>query len=136
MAKAACAVLIAACLLLMPATTWAETLAPANARVTFSLAVTGSIPPHVTLWVSYGPLGGRFGIRQLHRIGTERYGITLEVPLGAGGAFYYLTGHGSVRTRVGMVPGKPVTTIRQVMLRPVLAVVPRKVSVSWQAPVG
>jgi Fe2+ transport system protein FeoA len=136
MAKATYAALIAGCLFLLPGTTRAESLAPVNAPVSFSLAVVGSVSPHATYWVSYGPLNGRFGIRQLHRIGAGRYGVTLELSAGARGAFYYLTGHGSARTRLGIVPGEPVTTIKQVMLRPTLAVTPRRLSVSWHVPFG
>jgi len=60
MAKATYAALIAGCLFLLPGTTRAESLAPVNAPVSFSLAVVGSVPPHATYWVSYGPLNGLF----------------------------------------------------------------------------
>jgi hypothetical protein len=136
MKKTVCAALVAGSLFLIPEISSAESLTPTKAPVNFSLSVAGNVVSHTTFWVSYGPLNGRFAVRQLHRIAGGRYGITLQLPAGAKGTFYYLSGRGAVQTRAGLVPGDPVTTIRQVMLKPALALTPRRFSVSWHAPVG
>ena len=101
---------------------------------TFHLQVTGQPGPGTTFWVAYGPLGGRFGVIQLRASGSGVYAATARLPGAGRTAFVYLTGHGSMWTRGGLVPGDPVATIKT--MGPVF--VPRTVlpTVRWQASAG
>ena len=126
--------LVAVCAMMLPSAVRAEQVTPKTAPVTFSLSVAGAPDGGTTFWVSYGPLAGKFAIKQLHATSAHTYGVTLQLPVQARGTFYYLTGQGTMKTKVGPVPGNPVATIKQVGP----ATVNRGVvlTASWHPPVG
>ena len=101
---------------------------------TFRLHVSGRIAPGTTFWVAYGPLDDRFVILQLHRVRPDTYAASEDLPVGGRTSFAYLTGHGTIMTRLGLVPGNPVVTIRQV--GPVTISDRALPAVQWQEPVG
>lgn len=107
---------------------------PATVISVFRLHVAGRVSPAMTFWVSYGPLGGRFGLIRLRHQSGNLYSGTRRLPTSGKTTFYYLMGHGTTRTRMGVVPGGPVTTIRAVGPASVWPRAPR--IVRWQVPAG
>jgi hypothetical protein len=79
----------------------------------FRLVVYGTIAPTDTFWVAYGPLQDKWGIIQLHAAGLNLYGARAKLPRGHT-VFSFIQGSGVLHTRLGLVPGNPVTTIRQI----------------------
>lgn len=96
---------------------WARTAPPLahhpGARSTFRLSVDGPVSPDDTFWVAYGPLAGTWGIVRLHAAGTNLFEVQVALPRGRT-VFSFIEGRGVLHTRLGAVPGNPVTTIRQV----------------------
>lgn len=120
--------------LAVPAVARASPDRPAKAALTFSLRVAGPQDPGATYWVSYGPVGGTFGVVRLRPLRDRVYRVKVELPAGGRTIFYYLKGRGIVQTRIGPVPGNPVATIKRTGLTPVLSGV--QVSTSWRTPGG
>lgn len=108
--------------------------APRLAQVRFELQVQGIPARGATYWVAYGPIGGKFGVLRLRRMGTRMYGATHAFPAGSRGEFVYLEGTGQVRTPAGPAPGGMVVTIRRTALSSLHTGL--VCSVSWSAPVG
>jgi hypothetical protein len=102
--------------------------------MSFSLSVAGVPDSGTTFWVSYGPLAGKFAVVQLHPQGPRTYGVTLQLPVNARGTFYYLAGHGAMKTKIGQVPGNPVATIKRV--GPVTVARGVMLTASWHPPIG
>jgi hypothetical protein len=101
--------------------------------VTFQLHVNGPHDPRMTFWVAYGPLGGRFGLIQLHSAGTDHYIARRALPSGQT-VFSYVAGTGTVQTRQGRAPGYPSVTIARV--GPTTAARAAQSPMVWQAPLG
>jgi hypothetical protein len=80
-------------------------------RTSFHLQASSSLPPATTLWVSYGPVDGKFGLIRLHNTGNGRFAAAGWFPSGVRADFYYIEGHGVMRTKQGLVPGNPVRTV-------------------------
>lgn len=120
--------------LAVPGVTRASPARPAKATLTFMLRLSGPQDRGATYWVSYGPVGGKFGIVRLRPARLQEYRATVVLPAGGRTIFYYLKGRGTVQTRIGPVPGNPVATIRRTGLTPVLSGV--QVSTSWRPPGG
>lgn len=99
----------------------------------FRLSVRGAVDPADTFWVAYGPLAGKWGIVQLHSAGNGLYVAHVTLPAGRS-VFSFIQGRGVMHTRLGAVPGNPVTTIRQIGPMSV----PRGAFplVVWQEPMG
>jgi hypothetical protein len=120
-------------------TLWGVCAAPNSARaygsrtVTFRLQVSGPPARGATYWVAYGPLDGKFGIVRLTFAGSHMYKATRDLPAHGRAIFAYLSGYGSVWTRLGWVPGPPVVTIRR--FGPTLAW-QLPTTVSWVPPIG
>jgi hypothetical protein len=112
---AAVLVLSAAVTSVTPA--WAHSHAaavhPDSAVSVFRLSVDGPLAPTDTFWVAYGPLAGKWGIIQLHAAGSKLYVARAILPHGRT-IFSFIQGRGVMHTRLGAVPGNPVTTIRQI----------------------
>jgi hypothetical protein len=88
---------------------------------------------HMSLWVSYGPLGGRFGVIRLGQVGPLSFAATHQFPLHGRSMFTYLASYRMVQTPVGMVPDYPLIMIRSI--GPVAAwQLPAEVR--WAPPVG
>lgn len=99
----------------------------------FHLHVSGTPDAHMTYWVAYGPLQGRFGVMQLHAVGAGQYSVQRSLPDGTTN-LTFLAGIGSVHTRAGDAPGNPVVTIRTLTFVSIQGcALP---TVEWQAPVG
>jgi hypothetical protein len=126
--------LIAGSALILPSAARAERITPRTAPVSFSLSVAGTPDPGTTFWVSYGPLAGKFAVVRLHPEGANTYGVRLRLPAGGHGTFYYLTGHGTMKSRSGPVPGDPVATIKRV--GPVTLSQGLALRASWYPPLG
>jgi hypothetical protein len=99
----------------------------------FRLSVDGDITPGDTFWVAYGPLAGKWGIIQLHAASSRLYMARATLPRGRS-VFSYIQGKGVMQTRLGAVPGNPVTTIRQI--GPVSASGTDFPLVVWHEPIG
>jgi hypothetical protein len=106
----------------------------AQVSVTFRVQVAGHDGAGATYWVACGPLGGRFGLVQLHPSGGGRYAATLRLAAAGRAVFAYLAGHGVVHTRFGPAPGNPVVTIER--FGPAFPQQLRLHVVYWHAPVG
>lgn len=132
--KTFAAVIIAGCSLALPYAARAERVGSQTTPVSFSVTVQARPVSGTTFWVSYGPLAGKFGIVQMHAEGAHTYGVTLNLPAQARGTFYYLTGHGRMKTRIGLVPGNPVQTFKHV--GPMLISRGEVVTASWHPPIG
>jgi hypothetical protein len=109
--------------------------APARTvAMTFRIVVSGRPARWTTFWVAYGPLDEHFGILRLRQTGQKVYETSVKLPTDGHTDFAYLVGNGAIKTRLGLEPGDPVTTIRifhhvtpgQESLPPVL----------WQPPIG
>lgn len=80
-------------------------------KTSFHLQAAADLPRATTFWVAYGPLGGKFGLIRLRSAGNGRFVGAGRFPSGARAYFSYIEGHGTMRTREGIVPGNPVHTI-------------------------
>lgn len=107
---------------------------PLSIQETFRLQVAGRVAPGTTFWVAYGPLRGRFVILRLRRDAPGSYVATQMLPMGGRTTFAYVAGRGTMMTRLGLVPGNPVITIKEV--GPVTISHAELPAVQWQAPVG
>jgi hypothetical protein len=107
---------------------------PQTVLTNFTLRVTGHVERGTTFWVAYGPVAGRFGIIQLRETSVGVYAASRSLPTAGRAVFTYLAGQGAVKSRMGLVPGNPVTTVKTVGP---LSVWPHGVpAVRWQPPVG
>jgi hypothetical protein len=79
----------------------------------FLLSVDGPVNAGDTFWVAYGPLVGTWGIIRLHAAGLRLYEARVVLPRGRT-VFSFVKGTSVMHTRLGLVPGNPVATIRQV----------------------
>jgi hypothetical protein len=100
----------------------------------FRLHVEGRVPQDATFWVAYGPLGGHFGLMRLRAVGRSDFEVRERLPATGSTIFAYISGHGAVRTRLGWVPGGPVTTIRRI--GPVALAHLSLPTVQWRPPLG
>jgi hypothetical protein len=127
--------LLAAATSLTP--TWAQSdthaVKHAATASVFRLSVDGDVATHDTFWVAYGPLAGKWGIIQLHAAGSRLYVARATLPRGRS-IFSYIQGNGVMHTRLGAVPGNPVTTIRQI--GPVSTAGTTFPLVVWHEPIG
>ena len=118
-------------------TSWARTVQqsapPASASRVFRLSVDGPVAPSDTFWVAYGPLAGTWGIVRLHATGPKLFETKITLPRGRT-VFSFIEGRGVMHTRLGDVPGNPVTTIRQVRSATVTG--PAFPLVVWHVPIG
>ena len=105
----------------------------ATVSTPFQLRVDGPVGRGATFWVAYGPLAGTWGIKQLQAAGPGYYAGRLRLPRGRT-MFSFIQGKGVVYTRLGAVPGNPVTTIRHV--GPVLVGAGAVPTVVWHVPIG
>lgn len=101
--------------------------------VTFQLHVTGAHDPHMTFWVAYGPLDGRFGLIRLRSAGSDHYVASRVLPPGRT-VFSYIAGTGTAQTRLGPAPGAPAVTIARV--GPATALRASRGIMLWRGPLG
>jgi hypothetical protein len=87
---------------------------PVTVSTTFHLRVAGRLAPGTTLWVAYGPLRGKFGIIRLRAHAGNLYTATRVLPAAGKTVFSFIAGNGTMTTRLGVVPGNPVRTIRSI----------------------
>lgn len=99
----------------------------------FRLIVRGAVARDDTFWVAYGPLQDKWGIFQLHAAGANLYVGRAKLPRGRT-VFSFIQGRGVLHTRLGSVPGNPVTTIRQI--GPTSAPIGDFPLVVWREPMG
>ncbi len=116
---------------------WARTVPVSAPRPdtesVFRLSVEGPVSPDDTFWVAYGPLAGTWGIIRLHARGPKLFESRVTLPRGRT-VFSFIEGRGVMHTRLGAVPGNPVTTIRQV--GPATTARPAFPLVVWHVPIG
>ena len=116
--------------------TWARPAlqsAHRSAGSVFRLSVDGPVSPSDTFWVAYGPLAGTWGIIRLHATESNLFEAHVTLPRGRT-VFSFIEGRGVMHTRLGSVPGNPVTTIRQI--GPASAAQPALPLVVWHEPIG
>jgi hypothetical protein len=101
---------------------------------TFSLTVAGTPQKGTTFWVSHGPLGGRFGVIQLHFQGNHVYAAHAALPAGGVTTFTYLAAHGTQVVHGVPQPGRNVVVIRT--MDSVTAAAASQQMVRWSVPVG
>jgi hypothetical protein len=99
----------------------------------FRLVVQGTVARNDTFWVAYGPLQDKWGIIHLHAAGANLYVARAKLPRGRT-VFSFIQGRGVLHTRLGSVPGNPVTTIRQI--GPTSAPTGDFPLVVWREPIG
>ncbi|HEX6506003.1 MAG TPA: hypothetical protein VF221_00070 [Chloroflexota bacterium] len=103
-------------------------------RVTFRLHVAGSPDPGTTIWVSHGPLVGRFDVIELKPAGNNVYMASAVFPANATTTWAFLAAHGAVRTRAGLMPGTSIVVIDT--FQNVTASAISRRTVLWGAAVG
>lgn len=87
---------------------------PRMVSTSFHLRVAVKAAPGTTFWVAYGPLDGKWGLIRLHRSGKSVYSGSRVLPTSGRTVFSFIAGRGTMRSRMGVVPGNPVTTIRSI----------------------
>jgi hypothetical protein len=135
--------LLPAVLMLLAATvssttsSWARTTPQSAQRFpresVFRLSVDGPVARSDTFWVAYGPLDGTWGVIRLDTIGPRQYEARAMLPRGRT-VFSFIEGRGVMHTRLGSVPGNPVSTIRQ--MGPTSASGVAFPLVVWHEPIG
>jgi hypothetical protein len=83
-------------------------------RMPFRVSIPSQLPSSTTLWVAYGPVAGKFGLIRLRPGLRGEFVASGRFPAGTSATFYYIEGHGTIRTRAGVGPGNPVQTIGHV----------------------
>ena len=111
-----------------------STASPRMTPTTFRIAVTGTPARGTTFWVAHGPLGGRFGVIQLHHESGHVYAARVAQPASESTTFTYLTAHGVQMVHGSVEPGKDVTVIRT--LDSVTASIAASQTVRWSVPLG
>ncbi|HEX6510406.1 MAG TPA: hypothetical protein VF221_22485 [Chloroflexota bacterium] len=106
----------------------------AVSSVTFRLRVRGMPPRGTTFWVAYGPLCGHFGVIELQPAGPRLYEATRRLPARGRTTLAYLSAVGHIKTRFGLAPGNPVTTIHLAGPGPLARLA--RPTIEWQVPVG
>jgi hypothetical protein len=130
-------IIVLSALLQSATSTWARTATPvihhSLVGCMFRLSVDGPVSPTDTFWVAYGPLDGTWGIIRLREVGSRKYEAHATLPPGRT-VFSFIEGRGVMHTRLGSVPGNPVSTIRQI--GPTSASGAALPLVVWHRPIG
>lgn len=103
-------------------------------RVTFTLIVTGEPAPNLSYWVAHGPIDGRFGVIQLHPVGTNSFSASVTLPALAKTVFTYLASTGRQVLHGQKQPAGTIVTIKS--MEHVTAETAAFKIMHWSAPLG
>lgn len=102
--------------------------------IALHLVVAGNPAKGTTYWVSYGPLGGRFGVVRLSSSANHLYSAQVKLPLDEPGTFTFLQAQGTEMVHGIPQPGGIPIVIRR--MQAVTAVMVSQRVVHWSVPLG